>query len=501
MSGLRLRLAAVWIACFALAVSSTSIVLWMLYLALTPEDRTTAMRLFDATGDLPFLIALILLGACGFIAASVVRVYFAPLRAAAEATAIARTCNLEHRLMPSGPVELRALITAINALADSHHGAIQSVEDRISAAHADLAAERNRLAVLLSELAQGVIVTNADAHVLLYNERARRMVWGSDARHRGYLGLGRPLASVLPGAATAAALESLRSRSVAGEADPSIIFHDALADGTMIRVRAAPVANAAAKEPDAARDGFVLLLEQEHGDEPSATAERAIPQAASSRPVYYDFELFRTSRISGGLDDLPLANLTYTVFDTETTGLEPAAGDEIIAIGAVRIVNRRIIPGETFDQLVDPGRAIAPASTRIHGIDAAMLRGQPRIADVLPSFQRFCGDTVLIGHNIAFDMRFLAEKEAITGIAFRQPLLDTLLLSEVLHPTIGDHRLEALAHRYGIELVARHDALGDAILTAEIFLRMLPLLAERGIVTLRAARMASEGSRYADLRY
>jgi DNA polymerase-3 subunit epsilon len=116
-------------------------------------------------------------------------------------------------------------------------------------------------------------------------------------------------------------------------------------------------------------------------------------------------------------------------------------------------------------------------------------------------FHQFCEDTVLVGHNAAFDMRFLQLKESATGVRFTQPVLDTLLLSAVLHRDLGEHQLEAIAARFGVSVTGRHTALGDAMVTGEIFLRMIPLLAERGIVTLRQAREASERTFHARIRY
>jgi DNA polymerase-3 subunit epsilon len=140
-------------------------------------------------------------------------------------------------------------------------------------------------------------------------------------------------------------------------------------------------------------------------------------------------------------------------------------------------------------------------STRIHGIEARALEGQPAIEQVLPLFHRFCEDTVLVGHNAAFDMRFLELKEASAGIRFAQPVLDTLLLSAAVHPAHQDHRLESIAERLGVRLIGRHTALGDALLTGEIFLKLIPLLAERGVVTLRQALQASRETYYARLQY
>jgi DNA polymerase-3 subunit epsilon len=249
-------------------------------------------------------------------------------------------------------------------------------------------------------------------------------------------------------------------------------------------------------DPASSRSSFRLLL-------PLAEPEKAAASvpARPSRPEYYDFDLFHQPGQTTELDDRLLKDLTYTVFDTETTGLEPSAGDEIIAIGAVRIVNARLLSGEVFDQLVDPRRPLQPASMKIHGIRPEMLQGQPTIERVLPAFHKFCEDTVLVGHNAAFDMRFLRLKEEALGVRFAHPVLDTLLLSALLHENLASHQLEAIAARFGVNTAGRHTAVGDAIMTGEVFLRMIPLLSERGIATLAQARDACERTYYARLRY
>jgi DNA polymerase III subunit epsilon len=220
--------------------------------------------------------------------------------------------------------------------------------------------------------------------------------------------------------------------------------------------------------------------------------------SAGSRPEFYDFDLFDLHDESPGWQERALADLACTVFDTETTGLDPVH-DEIISIGAVRVLGGRLLREETFDRLVDPGRSVPPRSVAVHGISTSMVRGQPSIDDVLPLFARYAEDTVLVGHNVGFDMRLLKEKEDRTGVRFGQPVLDTLLLDAVLHPDFEEHSLEAIADRLGVEVVGRHTALGDAVVTAEVFLRLVTLLEQRGIGTLGEALAASRETLYARL--
>ncbi len=238
---------------------------------------------------------------------------------------------------------------------------------------------------------------------------------------------------------------------------------------------------------------------------PLAGAQASLPAAnfvrGDSRPEFYDFDLFQTSAQNRALDERSLSELSYTVFDTETTGLDPSAGDEIIQIGATRIVNGKLLRSEGFEQLIDPQRSMAAASIAIHGIQPQMLVGQPRIAEVLPAFHAFAADTVLVAHNAAFDMRFLQLKEAATGVRFEQPVLDTLLLSAVLHPNQESHRLEAIAERLGVPVLGRHTAMGDAIVTAEVFLRLVPLLQAKGVHTLGQAREAAKATYLARVSY
>ncbi|MCH8557393.1 MAG: PAS domain-containing protein [Balneolia bacterium] len=227
------------------------------------------------------------------------------------------------------------------------------------------------------------------------------------------------------------------------------------------------------------------------------SATPAAPE--KQRAEFYDFDLFN-QRADADTLKIRLDAITATVFDTETTGLNPTGGDRLISIGAIRIVNGKPDTNQQFDRLIDPGRRIPASSTAIHGITEDMVAGKPGAKKVLGDFSHFCADDPLIAHNAAFDMRFL-ELERANPDHFRQPVLDTLLLSTVLHPNLEGHSLDVLAERFGLETGTRHNALDDTLLTAALFVKLVPLLRSEGIVTIEDALRASRESLYARLRY
>lgn len=179
---------------------------------------------------------------------------------------------------------------------------------------------------------------------------------------------------------------------------------------------------------------------------------------------------------------------TYVVFDTETTGLEMEK-DRMVQLGAVRMVKGRILDQERFDMLVQPEAVLSPSAVKIHGITPDMLRDAATSADVMAQFTGFCEGAVLVAHNAPFDRAMLAH----TGSNFvplkQTPVLCTARLSKFLMPQTANHTLDRIAERYGLTFPhnARHTALGDALITAQVFKRMLPQLQAAACATLSQA--------------
>ena len=172
------------------------------------------------------------------------------------------------------------------------------------------------------------------------------------------------------------------------------------------------------------------------------------------------------------------------VFDCETTGLD-VKSDVIVSLGGVRMHGDRMFRGATIDCLVNPGRAIPPRSTAIHGITDAMVADAEPFARNWARLAALMEGCVLVGHNIAFDIAHLRNAAARDGIAWMAPIaLDTLLLGSLLDPGEPDFSLDAMAARHGVNIRGRHTALGDSLVTAELYAGMAPRLAAHGILTL-----------------
>lgn len=163
------------------------------------------------------------------------------------------------------------------------------------------------------------------------------------------------------------------------------------------------------------------------------------------------------------------------VFDTETTGLDPAEGHRIIQIGAVELEDT-LPTGRSYMTLIDPGRTITPDASKIHGLTDADVAGQPTFDRIVEDFLAFVGDAPLVAHNATFDMKFLNAELAKIG---RQALpatrfVDTLEIARRRFPG-QPASLDALCRRLGVDNSMReqHDALLDCQILAEIYLELL----------------------------
>jgi DNA polymerase III subunit epsilon len=219
--------------------------------------------------------------------------------------------------------------------------------------------------------------------------------------------------------------------------------------------------------------------------------DRLLPRSWKPAPICHDPELFAEldetiSAIKSAIDwGQNLFEATYVVLDTETTGLQPYKGDEIISIGAVIIEGAQISEERFFYQLVNPRRPIPALAQKITGLDDAMVKDQPEIIAVLLEFLKFAGPKVLVAHNAPFDLAFINSKVAeAVGRRIVNPVIDTVMLTSALYYAIGDYSLENLAERFSLSLEGRHNALADARIAASLYLKLLPELKARGVNTL-----------------
>jgi DNA polymerase-3 subunit epsilon/CBS domain-containing protein len=187
----------------------------------------------------------------------------------------------------------------------------------------------------------------------------------------------------------------------------------------------------------------------------------------------------------------PLLALDAVVLDTETTGLDPRTA-RLLQIGAVRISGGNVRDGEHFSRLARPDVPIPAASSAIHRITAETVSNAPPFADIASELERFVGPSLIIGHHIAYDLAVLEREYALLGRPWvTPPSLDTQVLAQIAIPSLADRSLERLGEWLDVPMSGRHSALGDAIIAANIFTRLVPLLRERGIRTLAEAQAAA----------
>jgi DNA polymerase III epsilon subunit family exonuclease len=175
-------------------------------------------------------------------------------------------------------------------------------------------------------------------------------------------------------------------------------------------------------------------------------------------------------------------DIVFTIFDTETTGLNPEFGDRIVEIAAVKLVNNRKVA--QFQSLINPQRPISEAAFRVNRISPDMVAQAPRMEAVLPEFLKFVGDSCLCSYNAGFDMAFLYNEARLAEMNF--PLqglvvIDILKMAKKLLPALERHALWFVAETLGMEERQEHRALSDVTLTVAVFDSLTAELKKKGI--------------------
>ncbi|SCC05580.1 PolC-type DNA polymerase III [Weissella bombi] len=163
---------------------------------------------------------------------------------------------------------------------------------------------------------------------------------------------------------------------------------------------------------------------------------------------------------------IELSNAEYVVFDVETTGLS-AAYDKVIELSAVKMQKGNVIA--EFSEFIDPGFPLSQTTTNLTSITDDMVRGSKSEEEVFTAFREFYGDTILVGHNVTFDMGFMNEGYERHGMgAITNPVIDTLTLARFLYPHMRSYRLNTLAKHFGVQLEQHHRAIFDSETTGHL---------------------------------
>ena len=173
---------------------------------------------------------------------------------------------------------------------------------------------------------------------------------------------------------------------------------------------------------------------------------------------------------------------SFVVFDIETTGFSPVK-NRVIEIGAVKIENQKVTG--RFSSFINPKTPIPFQIEQLTGIRDEMVINAPLIEEVLPDFLSFCEGSILVAHNANFDISFMKHNAERLGLNFDFTYIDTLGISRLLFPSHKKHTLDAVAKHMGVVLTSHHRAVDDAECTAQIFLKMIPMLIELGASSLQ----------------
>lgn len=181
-----------------------------------------------------------------------------------------------------------------------------------------------------------------------------------------------------------------------------------------------------------------------------------------------------------------LEQSNFSILDTETTGLHVEKGDQIISIASLKVSDLKIDEQNYLDELVNPNMKIPESSTKIHNITDEQVISKPSLLEISEKILKFLKKSVLVGHNINFDINFLKENSKGSQLADRMKVIksiDTIYLTASLFPDLKNYELSNLCEYFNIKTddQIRHSALGDCIITARLFLYLISIAQTKGV--------------------
>lgn len=385
-----------------------------------------------------------------------------PIEATAASLRVRAHVDVSTPIDVSKAKYLGDLAPAASAMGKVLEDVVRARSDMNAKELSEITAQRDRLVAILSDIPVATFLVTPEHQIILYDGQAAALM-----ERVGAPRLKTSLFEYLEEDAILSALEQMQESE-----------EDRIQINAVSRCGRAYQGHIRSFGPQA---GYTLMLEP--------------LDASPARPLTYDFDLMNAARFDS-LHNTPLRDLIYVVFDSETTGLDPVT-DEVVQLGAVRVVNGKIVAGEAFETLVKPGIAIPKRSTEVHGISNAMVAEAPGFDSVCTEFQAFAEGSVFVAHNADFDMAFLHRQALKTGQQFDHPVLDTVLMSAVIFGGSAVHTLDAICDRLGIVIphALRHTAMGDAVATAEALVSMIAICEARGIHTYGALQEAARKHR------
>ncbi len=229
--------------------------------------------------------------------------------------------------------------------------------------------------------------------------------------------------------------------------------------------------------------GHKAIAITDHGDVQGFTIASHAIHGPEDIKIIYGVEAYIVDDLKGIVTDSNNQSLkdTFVVFDIETTGFSPDV-NHIIEIGAVKVEQGKIV--DRFSSFVNPKVPIPFRIEELTHISDSMVMDSPTIDVVLPEFLQFCEGCILVAHNADFDVSFIKRKAADLGVDYTPTFLDTVAMARFLLPNLNRFKLDTVAKAVGVSLENHHRAVDDAACTAEIFVKFITMLEERGIETL-----------------